>query len=144
MNSGRKKKKVYFQHKVYKAAQEMFGTTYVKCVMCTNHSGQCETISCQKDECERPIVVFCDSHKHPYEYTCKHCLDEWDRNESWVYGGDKATFKPIKPGNICKNCGFIATQRCSRCKLTYYCCVECQKEDWKSHSKTCKKYGLTE
>lgn len=30
-----------------------------------------------------------------------------------------------------------AMSRCSRCRLTYYCGVACQKADWKEHKKHC-------
>ena len=26
---------------------------------------------------------------------------------------------------------------CSKCKLVKYCCLECQKSDWKTHKDTC-------
>ena len=38
----------------------------------------------------------------------------------------------------CALCGAPATKRCSRCKITWYCSVEHQKQDWKRHKKaTC-------
>ncbi|CAJ2504881.1 Uu.00g122750.m01.CDS01 [Anthostomella pinea] len=30
-------------------------------------------------------------------------------------------------------------KKCSRCSKTKYCSVECQKEDWSKHRKTCGK-----
>ena len=30
-------------------------------------------------------------------------------------------------------------KRCSNCKLTYYCSVKCQRNNWASHKKSCKK-----
>nr|QBK93867.1 MAG: MYND finger protein [Pithovirus LCPAC406] len=40
---------------------------------------------------------------------------------------------------ICGNCGETKEkmQRCSICKLTYYCGRKCQKTDWKFHKKVC-------
>ena len=35
-------------------------------------------------------------------------------------------------------CGGTCTTRCSRCKLVYYCSVDCQRTDWKEHRATCK------
>ena len=29
--------------------------------------------------------------------------------------------------------------RCSRCKMMYYCNVECQRKHWKKHKKECKR-----
>ena len=31
------------------------------------------------------------------------------------------------------------SKRCSNCKLTYYCSVKCQRNNWKSHKTICKK-----
>ena len=38
----------------------------------------------------------------------------------------------------CGHCGKPeGKQRCSRCKVVYYCGRECQQADWKEHKKTC-------
>ena len=38
----------------------------------------------------------------------------------------------------CGHCGKPeGKQRCSRCKVVYYCGRECQNTDWKEHKKTC-------
>eukprot|EP00568_Trieres_chinensis_P011984 CAMPEP_0183295148 /NCGR_PEP_ID=MMETSP0160_2-20130417/3216_1 /TAXON_ID=2839 ORGANISM="Odontella Sinensis, Strain Grunow 1884" /NCGR_SAMPLE_ID=MMETSP0160_2 /ASSEMBLY_ACC=CAM_ASM_000250 /LENGTH=145 /DNA_ID=CAMNT_0025456581 /DNA_START=125 /DNA_END=560 /DNA_ORIENTATION=- len=41
---------------------------------------------------------------------------------------------PIKQ---CAVCGKDATKHCSRCKTTYYCCVDHQRGHWKSHRGAC-------
>jgi hypothetical protein len=37
---------------------------------------------------------------------------------------------------------FEATKTCSRCKVARYCSADCQKTDWKSHKKNCKKPAI--
>jgi len=37
----------------------------------------------------------------------------------------------------CSECGKPATQRCSRCKNSWYCSRECQIKQWKAHKKIC-------
>jgi len=39
----------------------------------------------------------------------------------------------------CGKCGKTADQRCSRCKMEWYCCRKCQVAGWKDHKKICKK-----
>ena len=41
--------------------------------------------------------------------------------------------------SFCKVCGKETLQLCSGCKKVYYCCVACQRADWKKHKKQCKK-----
>ena len=38
----------------------------------------------------------------------------------------------------CGQCSRPSKTKCSRCKLTYYCGVDCQKKDWSTHKKICK------
>ncbi|XP_075468070.1 tudor domain-containing protein 1 isoform X2 [Ascaphus truei] len=50
-------------------------------------------------------------------------------------------FTPVKPMSqptSCHNCGLHGSRRCSHCKQTYYCSVECQRKDWSVHSVICK------
>ncbi|KAJ3393294.1 Zinc finger MYND domain-containing protein 10 [Lobulomyces angularis] len=37
----------------------------------------------------------------------------------------------------CAKCGQLATQRCSRCKLEWYCSRPCQVKSWGNHKETC-------
>lgn len=41
---------------------------------------------------------------------------------------------------MCDNCKryFLQIRRCSRCKCTWYCSAQCQKDDWKGHRHICK------
>lgn len=48
-----------------------------------------------------------------------------------------------KVNNVLKNkgcnlCDIPSTKKCSKCKAVYYCCVEHQRADWKSHKLFCK------
>ncbi|PRP81485.1 hypothetical protein PROFUN_10925 [Planoprotostelium fungivorum] len=51
--------------------------------------------------------------------------------ENTVNLGEKTTDCPV--------CRQPSTQKCSRCKVVYYCGREHQKEHWKEHKKTCSK-----
>ena len=47
-------------------------------------------------------------------------------------------------GDGMKKCAFCGKllqrpKHCGRCKLVYYCSIECQRPHWKKHKKTCKK-----
>lgn len=45
----------------------------------------------------------------------------------------------LSEGFKCANCFKQATQRCSRCKMVWYCCRECQADHYKKeHKLTCK------
>lgn len=39
----------------------------------------------------------------------------------------------------CVICGKATSQRCSRCRSSYYCSVNCQRADWSLHQPNCKK-----
>ncbi|KAM4636974.1 tudor domain-containing protein 1 [Discoglossus pictus] len=48
------------------------------------------------------------------------------------------TVKPIPRSTSCHHCGLHGSRRCSQCRQTYYCSLECQREDWAAHSVICK------
>lgn len=39
--------------------------------------------------------------------------------------------------NVCGNCGKKADKKCSKCEAVYYCCRECQVENWTAHKSQC-------
>ncbi|KAI9642454.1 hypothetical protein NHQ30_009259 [Ciborinia camelliae] len=41
----------------------------------------------------------------------------------------------------CALCEHAAPTRCSACQCTWYCSVDCQKRDWKSHKLVCKTFS---
>ena len=46
----------------------------------------------------------------------------------------------IDPPNLhrrCAGCGDLALQKCTRCKITYYCTRACQRAHWKQHKLVC-------
>ena len=46
----------------------------------------------------------------------------------------KQVYKEFKFCKVCK----IKTIKMCKCKLAYYCCGDCQKQDWKQHKSLCK------
>jgi len=40
----------------------------------------------------------------------------------------------------CGNCYKPATQKCSRCLVTFYCSAECQRNNWKVHKRQCPNF----
>lgn len=42
-----------------------------------------------------------------------------------------------KKGLCVSMCGKIGTKHCAECKVTRYCSVKCQREDWVKHKKDC-------
>ena len=43
-----------------------------------------------------------------------------------------------KIAKSCNVCGKECAKHCSRCRLVFYCSVNCQHQDWKRHKKECK------
>lgn len=41
--------------------------------------------------------------------------------------------------NLCGNCNKKADKKCSKCEVVYYCCRECQVENWPVHKNQCGK-----
>ena len=39
--------------------------------------------------------------------------------------------------NPCKICGKEEAKRCGKCHKVFYCSVQCQRKDWKSHKEAC-------
>jgi len=60
----------------------------------------------------------------------------------WRDGSTQAEPEPVdKPDpvvNSCKVCHEPGANRCSKCKLVYYCSRLCQSKDWASHKDACK------
>ncbi|XP_071986252.1 tudor domain-containing protein 1 isoform X2 [Engystomops pustulosus] len=55
-------------------------------------------------------------------------------------GSNSELFRSVRQVSqslTCHNCGLSGSRRCARCHQTYYCSVECQKQDWKAHSVIC-------
>jgi hypothetical protein len=66
-------------------------------------------------------------------------------NNSFDNSFDKSFQLKVKDSNrTCKNCSkpeFIDMEKhkkCSVCKITFYCSVKCQKDDWKKHKLICE------
>ena len=45
--------------------------------------------------------------------------------------------QPLTPTKLCAVCGQEALKRCARCRITYYCCEDCQDSDWSTHLQSC-------
>ncbi|XP_053548968.1 tudor domain-containing protein 1 [Bombina bombina] len=48
------------------------------------------------------------------------------------------SLKPVPRVTSCHHCGLHGSRRCSQCRQTYYCSLECQKKDWPTHSIICR------
>jgi hypothetical protein len=54
-------------------------------------------------------------------------LDKKNKNEKRMCGGCHERFT------------MSALKRCGKCKCEFYCSKECQKKDWLTHKRTCKR-----
>ena len=52
-----------------------------------------------------------------------------------LYASD--VFEDFMDDPKCEECGNLATQRCSRCKMAWYCSRDCQLRQWKKHKQLC-------
>lgn len=43
----------------------------------------------------------------------------------------------------CLSCGRTTEKKCAKCKAAFYCCRDCQEEDWKDHKRHCFPPGST-
>lgn len=50
-----------------------------------------------------------------------------------------ASLEANNEGNLCGNsdCNKTANKKCSKCEAVYYCCRECQVDDWPAHKNQC-------
>lgn len=46
--------------------------------------------------------------------------------------------------NPCKVCGKQDAKKCGKCHRVFYCSVECQRKDWKSHKEACNSSSQTQ
>lgn len=60
-----------------------------------------------------------------------------ETSEMWRAIKERETQSSSKRCGNCQKSG-ESLLRCSRCKSTYYCDVQCQRSDWKTHKKTCR------
>lgn len=59
--------------------------------------------------------------------------------EKCVDTSEESEKKDLEVLKICANCSKSdCAKKCSRCKTTYYCSAECQKEHWASHKPSCR------
>jgi hypothetical protein len=45
--------------------------------------------------------------------------------------------RPLPKRRSCWNCGKVAQNRCTACRVANYCSAECQKKQWKEHKEEC-------
>lgn len=56
-----------------------------------------------------------------------------------LYSSD--VFEEFMEEPKCEECGDPATQRCSKCKVAWYCSRDCQLRQWKKHKAICKMFA---
>lgn len=89
---------------------------------------------------EKTIDIYPELHRYD-KYMTLNILDD----ES-IDSDDDGANTPITPSpkvatptiHKCVVCKDPAHSRCRICKVTYYCAVPCQEQDWPSHRKFCK------
>lgn len=117
-------------------------------------------ITCS-DECEKEFNKS-DAINHQGCIVCKSfCIDDkWNFDLKFINQGGwtsskfmcsekcrKEFFKEIKKDeelNPCYQCAFCknytknSMKKCSKCRIAYYCNLDCQKSDWANHKINCK------
>jgi hypothetical protein len=53
------------------------------------------------------------------------------------------TFQGTMVAETCAVCTQPAKQRCGGCHVTYYCCRDHQRLDWKRHRNQCKPFKIS-
>jgi hypothetical protein len=69
---------------------------------------------------------------------CVHPIDGTAPHMAIMGGGKRSGAIVVKCGNPQCSGQSAELLKCSGCKMTYYCSVECQRADWKAHKALCK------
>ena len=56
-----------------------------------------------------------------------------------LYASD--VFEDFLEDPKCEDCGTLATLRCSKCKMAWYCTRDCQLRQWKKHKTICSMFS---
>ena len=78
------------------------------------------------------FAKYCSSSKNDIEF-----LDNMFENIE-VTKSDKPHASSKNVSGFCSVCSSKTTKRCSKCKMAWYCCRECQVNDWNEHKLICK------
>jgi hypothetical protein len=62
--------------------------------------------------------------------------------DTFVHGQNNFDSMDQPDPNSCANCGAVASDRCGGCKVTKYCTVVCQKNNWPHHKVSCGRQGI--